>query len=61
MTRKTFQLTVFKADRRCKTGLRTQGTYTYTDVDPRWMVEEVRGCALRCTVLLMGLSWHLRS
>ena len=42
MTRKNFRLTVFKADRRCKTGLRTQGAYTYTDVDPRWMAEEVR-------------------
>lgn len=31
MARKNFRLTAFKADRRCKTGLWTQGTYTYTD------------------------------
>jgi len=42
MIRKNFQLTITKADRRHKSGVRLWNTYTYSDVDPAWMAEEVR-------------------
>lgn len=42
MVRKTFLLTITKADRRHKNGVRLWNTYTYSDVDPAWMDEEVR-------------------
>ena len=42
MIRKNFQLTITKADRRFKTGVRLFNTYSYYDVDPAWMAEEVR-------------------
>lgn len=42
MVRKNFLLTITKTDRRHKNGVRLWNTYTYSDVDPAWMDEEVR-------------------
>jgi len=42
MVRKNFLLTITKADRRYKNGVRLWDMYAYNDVDPAWMAEEVR-------------------
>lgn len=42
MVRKNFLLTITKADRRYKNGVRLWNMYAYNDVDPAWMAEEVR-------------------
>lgn len=38
----TFELTWYVRDRRYKTGVRRLETYTYRDVETKWMQEEVR-------------------